>query len=172
MPSHNGWRAGGGASSPRVLVLAKAKELVLHLYPLHNSSKEGMLSDSLTTSHAHKLPASSLAESSSRSSCPDRAGSYFRTWQAARVAKRRAGFSLHNPLTRNPDVHRHSFHSLGPTCHWAVTLIISETPLSREQTTFSLPLEMNTSANISKQKFAWAGVAIPCHRRWILSLLF
>lgn len=91
-----------------------------------------MVSDSLTTSHSHKLAALSLAESSSRSSCPDRAGSYFEAWQAARAAERRAGFSLHNPLTRNPDVPGHSFLSLSTSHHPAVTLIISETPLSRE----------------------------------------
>lgn len=122
-----------------------------------------MVSDSLTTSHSHKLAALSLAESSSRSSCPDRAGSYLETWQAARAAKRRAGFSLHNPLTRNPDVPGHSLLSLGTSHHPAVALIISETPLSRETNNlFSFFLSWDEHTR-KQEKSAWTGEATPGH---------
>lgn len=118
--NHKGWWAGRGAFLPRVPVLARAKEL--HLCALHSSSKSEMVPDSSTTSHSHSLAAWSLAESSSRSSCPDRAGSCLETWQAARAAERPAAFSLHSPLTRNPDVPGHSFLSLGtshlPAAAW------------------------------------------------------
>lgn len=144
LPSSNqeGWWQVEMPLCPGCLVLARAKELVLNLYPPHNSSEKGMLSDSLTTSRTHKLAALSLAESSSRSSCPDGAGSCFEMWQEARAAQRCAGFSLHNPLTRNPDVLGHSFHSPGPAHYPAVALIVSETPLSTETTNlfFFLPL--------------------------------
>lgn len=158
-------KAGGQVEMPLCpgcVVLARAKELVLHLYPPHNSSEKGMLSDSLTTSRTHKLAALSLAESSSRSSCPDGAGSCFEMWQEARAAQRCAGFSLHNPLTRNPDVLGHSFHSPGPAHHPAVALIVSETPLSTETTNiFSFfPSWDEHTRNTVKQKLAWTGVAM------------
>lgn len=138
LPSSNqeGWWSGGDASLPRMLGLGQSEGTGSAFVFPHNSSENGMLSDSLTTSRTHKLAALSLAESSSRSSCPDRAGSCFEMWQEARAAQRCAGFSLHNPLTRNPDVLGHSFHSPGPAHHPAVALIVSETPLSTETTNF------------------------------------
>lgn len=130
------WWADKGAFLPRVLVLARAREV--HLCPLHSSSDGFWQLEHLSLS---QLGCPATGRVLQQIQLPRQSWLMPETWQAARAAERPAGFSLHNPLTRNPDVPGHSFLSLGTSHLPAAAWISLRLPSHRnKQPSFFLSL--------------------------------
>lgn len=132
--NHKSWWAAGDAFLPSVLVLARAGEL--HLCPSIAAPCKRWFLTARPPLPLTWLPC--IGRVLQQIQLPRQSWLCLETWQAARAAERPAGFSLHSPLTRNPDVLGTAFFPWVSHTSWQLPGYLWDSPQHRNKETNSL----------------------------------